>query len=530
MQEEIVMRYSVSLLLPLTLLLAACAAQPATTAADTPAVGTNMSGQLLPAETVIYDTVTNSGVLKAVGQNVRVGTPTTKVVLSARISSATPILADIAVFGVRREGTENRDIGSVTNYTIGSAEQTFTASGTFPAGNYTFWFAYLKDGVWHETDRRAFVITTTGQASVPVDPVAASENTSMLKFVGSDTKKGLRNAPVRFAANLANPTNLTVQRVIFAVRDANDKNFDVLVNDPQPTVIGSNLNIAGEGYFPAGTYRYWVAYQAGGQWVNLGTPRSFVIETPPAVPVPPGASWVLNPAASDEFSGSTLDTAKWKPQVGYPVSGVLAFNKANATVSGGLLNLWAKKESNVVYGKTYAYTAGVVESLFSVPAQPSYVEVRAKVLDSRANVLSAIWLQNFDLTPAQNPNPEIDIQETFDYSKLISTLHTWRLNPDGSLAQHIQLPSNLYATGLSDTSLAFHTYGLERRDGWLRFYFDGKLAWEIRPSDPAYAAMSRHVILSLEGHITSNDPSKPPNDTLLPRAFQIDYVRTYTPR
>lgn len=370
----------------------------------------------------------------------------------------------------------------------------------------------------HTSPSGALAVT---QALKDTSPVA-------LKSLGSAPRLGLRNAAVRLSAQLSSSIDTPVDQLIFAVRDAAGKNFDLRLPDPQPGVIGRKLGMEAEGYFPAGTYTYWVAYRQGGQWFNVGERRSFVIQTPPAVPVPPNAAWTLNPAASDEFGGPALDTAKWRPEVGYPVSGVLAFRGANATVSGGLLHLTARKETTLLNGKTYRYSAGVVESRFEVPGQPSYVEVRARVLDSRANVLSAIWLQNFDLHGAQNPNPEIDVQETFDYGKLISTLHTWRLNADGSLAQHIQMPSNAYSTGLSDTSRAFHTYGLERRDGWLRFFFDGKLAYEIRPSDPAYAAMPRHVILSLEGHLTANDPGKPPNDARLPAAFQIDYVRTYT--
>ena len=47
-----------------------------------------------------------------------------------------------------------------------------------------------------------------------------------------------------------------------------------------------------------------------------------------------------------------------------------------------------------------------------------------------ANVLSAIWLQSSPLTAANNPNPEIDIQETFNYHGVVSTLHTWAIDPD----------------------------------------------------------------------------------------------------
>ena len=127
--------------------------------------------------------------------------------------------------------------------------------------------------------------------------------------------------------------------------------------------------------------------------------------------MPHPGKWNLVVAASDEFDGSTLDAAKWKKGLWYDTSGVLAFKQENITVSGGNLVLTARKE---VFNEK-SYTCGAVESLFDVPGVNSYLEVRAKALPRVANVLSAIWLQSSPLTLANNPNPEIDIQETFNY-------------------------------------------------------------------------------------------------------------------
>ena len=83
-------------------------------------------------------------------------------------------------------------------------------------------------------------------------------------------------------------------------------------------------------------------------------------------------------------------------------------------------------------------------------------------------------------------------------------------------------PRNEFDTGV-DVSADFHVYGLERSNGKLRFYFDGKLAWEVAPSDPSFVNMPRHVVLSLEGHLGD------PVDRHLPQSFLVDYVRTYIP-
>lgn len=228
---------------------------------------------------------------------------------------------------------------------------------------------------------------------------------------------------------------------------------------------------------------------------------------------PENGNWTLLPAASDEFDGTSLDAQKWKNGIWYDVTTDLAFCPNNVSVRDGNLVLTAKKED--YNGKHY--TAGAIESKFDVPGTASYVEVRAKALDKNANVLSAIWLQSSPLTWALNPNPEIDIMETFDYTKMTSTLHTWRQSP----SLHLQMGTNAWNTGLEDISADYHTYALERRDGKMRFYFDGKLAWERSSIEDSFTELSRHMVLSLEGHLGA------PVDEHLPGEFLIDYVRTY---
>ncbi|MEV7005589.1 glycoside hydrolase family 16 protein [Streptosporangium sp. NPDC051022] len=235
-----------------------------------------------------------------------------------------------------------------------------------------------------------------------------------------------------------------------------------------------------------------------------------------AAPVKPklAAQRQLVGAASDEFTGSALDTAKWKTGLWYAKSGVGAFTDANVGVADGNLVLTAKKEA---YNGS-PYTFGAVESKFDVPGD-SYVEVRAKVLDSRANVLSAIWLQSSPLSVQNNPNPEIDIHETFSYRRMVSTLHRWVW--PYSDKSHLVDGDKRFDFGVTDTSTGYHVYGLERRNGRLRFYADGRLGWDVAAPDPSYVNMARHMVLSLEGHLGQ------PNDAYLPSTFLIDYVRTY---
>lgn len=228
---------------------------------------------------------------------------------------------------------------------------------------------------------------------------------------------------------------------------------------------------------------------------------------------PESGNWTLLPAASDEFDGTCLDEQKWTNGIWYDVTTDLAFHPDNVSVRDGNLVLAAKKEA--YNGKNY--TAAAVESKFEVPGTASYVEVRAKALDKKANVLSAIWMQSSPLNSALNPNPEIDIMETFDYTKMTSTLHTWHQNP----SIHLQRGTKGWKTGLEDISADYHTYALERRDGKLRFYFDGQLTWEKTSIEDSFVELSRHMVLSLKGHLGT------PAEEYLPGEFLVDYVRTY---
>lgn len=233
----------------------------------------------------------------------------------------------------------------------------------------------------------------------------------------------------------------------------------------------------------------------------------------------PSGNWTLLPGISDEFTGSSLDTIKWDKKTGYPTSRVYAFNYNNISVSGGNLKLTAKKEDF----KGKSYTSAFLESKFSDPGNGSYIEIRAKSIDVRANICCAIWEQNFPGVKANNPNPEIDIQEYLlpgangNPNRVQSTLHRWPTKP----GVHTQDASQLYDAP-APLCYAFHTYGLERRDGKLRFYLDGFKYWEYNvTSMPEYVTMPRHLIFSLEGHAGN------PVDSYLPAVFQIDYVRIY---
>lgn len=225
-------------------------------------------------------------------------------------------------------------------------------------------------------------------------------------------------------------------------------------------------------------------------------------------------SWKKDKRLGDEFNSKNLDTSKWRIGLWYDVSGDFAFKNENVAVSNGNLHLTAKCEKF----KEKEFTIGAVESKFELPAEPSLIRVRAKLLADSVNVCSAIWLQSWPEV-TNNPNPEIDIIEYFQKDEMHMNLFTWDKDHHGDY-KHVDFNGNIFDYK-KDISAEYHIYGLERINGQLNFYFDDKLVCAWKCPNPNFSTMPRHVILSLEGHRYQ------PTVSMLPASFDIDWVRIY---
>ncbi|WP_058234900.1 RICIN domain-containing protein [Devriesea agamarum] len=234
----------------------------------------------------------------------------------------------------------------------------------------------------------------------------------------------------------------------------------------------------------------------------------------------PNAGWSVIPALGDDFSNPARSNSIWHRGLWYPVSGEGTFSDKNVAVTDGQLRLAAAKGHLDGSAGGPAYTFGAVESTLDVPGVCTYIEVKAKVLPSAANVLSAVWLQSSNLNGGPellngaDPHPEIDIEETFHFTSMDMATHTWG-------DKHMAFGGHNYQTGLADISTDYHLFGVERRDDHLRFYFDRHLAWDLKAPHASLARMSRHIVLSLEGHLGK------PVDQHLPAHYAIDDVRAY---
>lgn len=230
--------------------------------------------------------------------------------------------------------------------------------------------------------------------------------------------------------------------------------------------------------------------------------------------IPPKSDWILNKSMSDEFD--EWDSTKWGTTLWYATTTDFAFNSGNVSVSNGYLKLTVKKESY----KNKEYTCGAVKSTFTVGAN-TMMEIRAKTIDYRANISTAIWLSDKPV-PEKNPNVEIDIMETLSPGskpqKFTAGLHYWWSGGIGD--QNVGWKDYLLPSG-QNISDEFHIYKLERYNGKLRMYFDGILFWDFDARDyPRLIDMERYFIFSIEGHAEGLD-------AYLPAEFLIDYIRIY---
>lgn len=107
------------------------------------------------------------------------------------------------------------------------------------------------------------------------------------------------------------------------------------------------------------------------------------------VPALPG-TWQLQ--FQDEFSGSSLDGAKWRLGTHYAgIAGSGQLAPSNVSVSGGSLRLKAEQESASFGGVTRSYSCGEVSTYFNYRQQYGYMEARVKY-PAVTGLWPAFWL------------------------------------------------------------------------------------------------------------------------------------------
>ena len=192
-----------------------------------------------------------------------------------------------------------------------------------------------------------------------------------LRAIGRDLQAPDASQSVLFGARLQSAQPATYDQIVFAVRDAQDRSFD-LGHQSNYSVGASERELTGSGQFPPGQYRYWLSYYAGGRWTSLAPERSFTVSAAapggdPAStrPLGAGSNWVYT--FGDEFNASAVDWNKWADSSsaesdnghGNPGNQQLEWNQAaTCSVAGGSLRMLAKRERvRSPSGRTYDWTS-----------------------------------------------------------------------------------------------------------------------------------------------------------------------------
>jgi beta-glucanase (GH16 family) len=241
----------------------------------------------------------------------------------------------------------------------------------------------------------------------------------------------------------------------------------------------------------------------------------------------------------DEFSGTSLDTTKWVPQVtatsGYTSGATACFvnNPANISVSGGYLHLTALRTASPFtcddpYGNfTTQETSGMVSTYGLFSQTYGAFEVNAELPASVIEGLQeTFWLYPQHLTYGPWPaSGEIDFAEFYsEYPVLdVPYIHYNKAGTDPNVTAYdcVMIPGS------------FNTYGVEWSPGTINVYDNGNLCLSdtYNPAAPlsSPAPFNQPFFIALTQALGVNTNNYTPALTQLPATTLVKYVRAWTP-
>jgi hypothetical protein len=118
---------------------------------------------------------------------------------------------DSVVVAVRDQAGHNVDFPATSGWTVGSAPKVLTATRTFTAaGDYTYWFAYSKGGVWTAVGpKKTFTVTsgaTAPSSSPSPSPLPSTAGPSPAPTPSAPGSSSPTVAPTRSPSSSPSPT------------------------------------------------------------------------------------------------------------------------------------------------------------------------------------------------------------------------------------------------------------------------------------------------------------------------------------
>lgn len=242
--------------------------------------------------------------------------------------------------------------------------------------------------------------------------------------------------------------------------------------------------------------RPWAAVAGEGRWTG------------------PAGAW--DQVFADEFDGTALDRAVWRPDRGgdspavpfnWSIEGAW-FDPSNVEVGDGLLRLVTEEEPRTVGEAHYGFSTGMVQTTGAVLRPPVYVEARIRVPDCDG-CWPAFWLHPLDRWP-----PEIDVMEFMDAGTDQRPSFNY-IDP----AEDRSGP-DVYGDPDRDHRGGFHTYGVLWDGERAVPYLDG-VAYEEAAATEDMTSIPMTVILNLslrDGY-----------DLRAGERMDVDWVRAWVP-
>ncbi|AIQ46626.1 1,3--beta-D-glucan 3-glucanohydrolase [Paenibacillus sp. FSL R7-0273] len=231
-------------------------------------------------------------------------------------------------------------------------------------------------------------------------------------------------------------------------------------------------------------------------------------------------SWNL--VWSDEFNGTSLNTADWTAENGTGGSGwgnnelqYYTNRSQNLQVTGGNLVITAQKES---YNGS-SYTSARIKTQGKKSFTYGKIEARMK-LPSGQGIWPAFWMLGSNMDTVGWPKSgEIDIMERVNNNAYVNGTVHWDANGH---AEYGKVSGNL------DFS-QYHVYSVEWDAKYIRWYVDGSLFNEfyIENNTGNTEEFQKPFFLLLNLAVGGNWPGSPNASTAFPAQMLVDYVRVY---
>jgi hypothetical protein len=255
------------------------------------------------------------------------------------------------------------------------------------------------------------------------------------------------------------------------------------------------------------------------------------VPTPPVMPTPSVSYNTL--VWSDEFNGTSVDTSNWTFETGVGMNGwgnqeLEYYRTENATVSGGMLLIQAKKENyrGSSYTSARLKTGGKREFMYG------RFEARVK-LPYGQGIWPAFWTLGHDIGTVGWPaSGEIDILEMVgggsggDSSELrddtiVSSVHYQQSSGHMNKGNVFTLNTGIFNND-------FHIVSMVWDANYIYYFLDGVQygAQEITSADRYDEFHKKHFLL-LNLAVGGVWPGYPDQFTTFPQNYYIDYVRVY---